>query len=244
MASLDPLKLVGVEPSYLVDNDFVYFDAHTKAEAPGVKYPPDESSGIVRLLGPTFECSGPRGSVTCRAAIDGSDERVFFIPSFAYGDLATIGGLPKVDFYSLTFEIQLDVLVDAAIGCNPGDETTDPSCIIDHVELGQHNLTVSVLGPAAPPVSTAYPDSSDPAVVIGSVMRLDDPADWPYQNPDAANVDQGQWMFSSEEIDTVIAHLDGLDVGGLDFVEDMHVRPWRWSYGYGPPQPGAVRMVL
>lgn len=245
---VDTTKLVGLDYAFRVDTTTgVIFTATTLDAPPGVSYflnPGDE--GIVTLTGPDFDCVGPKGSVTCKGPIDADDTRVFQVPSFQYSEVGpAIGDLPDVDFYSVTIDLRLELTLPPAIGCEPGGSGLSdpgPSCVYDtSASLGSGNVSLAVNGPDAPSVSVFW---DDPDGLVGSWMRTDDPANWSYQNPNPADADQGKWMFSPAEIDTVIVVLTSLHAGSLDFAEKVHVTPWKWVYGYGPPQPGSGVMVL
>lgn len=243
---VDTTKLVGLLPAYTVDDDKVVFTASTKDTPPGVVY--DLTLGdnpFVTLKGATFECTGPKGSVTCRAAGPADDIRIFDVASFQYQAAPRIGDLPDVDFYSVTIDAQLNLMAYPAVGCDPGGSgllDPGPSCIFDTTAtVGFENVSMSVDGAAPPSVQVFW---DDPDGIVGSLMRIDDPAGWSYQNPDPVNADQGKWLFSPAEIDTVIVELHNLFAAVLDFTEGVHVTPWKWAYGYGPPQPGSGVMVL
>lgn len=244
--AFDPDLLVGLDFAYRRDSIGTSFKAWTSATTPtGVMYG-NESDGPIEttVLGPEFICSGPKGQVTCRAGVEGTVTREYSIPLFAEEVVPRVvekvSDLPDVDFYSIRGEIPLALVFFPAIGCDPGGSgifDPGPDCILDEsATVGQGNLLdVTLDGPDAPPVTWSFNHAT---LVNFTIARTDPSAQWPYQNPDPTYADQGQFLFTPQEVNEIRITLGNLFAGRVDFSEELTVTPWKWLPGFGPPEAG------
>lgn len=268
----DPTHWVGIQPVLTDVNNTVPLPSFHLHSSPVGQYddPTENADVVVNGEGDFFSCQGidayAETVVECRGPAP-EDDTQQWEASTAYADgnagykdklgnaIKFSDARDETDFFTIAVDAQ-GVSSEAEHNrCNTGtgifgDPDGPPTCHLDpSTYVGSFGLTspisftFAVQGTGAPPL--AFEGGDFDTTFTALVYRTDDPANWPYQNPDPAHADEGKWFFTPDEVQQFVWHVGGLSLSGRwSYSESLAFRPYKWSYGYGPPQTGQFTCLV